>query len=307
MTAVAVSSITSDRRARYQRSRSSISRDRAWALRWSYVFLILFAIVFLTPPAYMLITSLKTSAEISAATNPWWVYAPTLDNYAALLSSAQFLTFFRNSAVVSVLVVSITMLISVPAAFALSRMRFWGSASIATGVFLSYLVPETLLFLPLFKMFAMFNEYTGIELINRWWVLLFIYPTLTVPFCTWVMIGYFASIPRELDEAALIDGANYRQVVTRIFIPVALPGIIAAAIFAFTVSWAQFLYPLAFTTSADQLVLPVGIITSLIKGDVFNWGQIMTGALLGAAPPLVIYAFLMDYYIAGLTAGATKG
>jgi multiple sugar transport system permease protein len=307
MTAVAVPSITSDPRARHQRSRSSISRDRAWALRWSYFFLILFAIVFLTPPAYMLITSLKTSAEISAATNPWWVYAPTLDNYAALLSSAQFLTFFRNSAVVSVLVVSITMLISVPAAFALSRMRFWGSASIATGVFLSYLVPETLLFLPLFKMFAMFYEWTGIELINRWWVLLFVYPTLTVPFCTWVMIGYFASIPRELDEAALIDGANYRQVVTRIFIPVALPGIIAAAIFAFTVSWAQFLYPLAFTTSADQLVLPVGIITSLIKGDVFNWGQIMTGALLGAAPPLVIYAFLMDYYIAGLTAGATKG
>jgi multiple sugar transport system permease protein len=307
MTAVAVSSITSDPRARHQRSRSSISRDRAWALRWSYFFLILFAIVFLTPPVYMLITSLKTSAEISAATNLWWVYAPTLDNYAALISSAQFLTFFRNSAVVSVLVVSITMLISVPAAFALSRMRFWGSASIATGVFLTYLVPETLLFLPLFKMFAVFHEYTGIELINRWWVLLFVYPTLTVPFCTWVMIGYFASIPRELDEAALIDGANYRQVVTRIFIPVALPGIIAAAIFAFTVSWAQFLYPLAFTTSADQLVLPVGIITSLIKGDVFNWGQIMTGALLGAAPPLVIYAFLMDYYIAGLTAGATKG
>jgi multiple sugar transport system permease protein len=307
MTAVSISSIPSDPRARHQRSRSSISRDRAWALRWSYFFLILFAIVFLTPPVYMLITSLKTSAEISAATNPWWVYAPTLDNYAALISSAQFLTFFRNSAVVSVLVVSITMLISVPAAFALSRMRFWGSASIATGVFLTYLVPETLLFLPLFKMFAVFHEYTGIELINRWWVLLFVYPTLTVPFCTWVMIGYFASIPRELDEAALIDGANYRQVVTRIFIPVALPGIIAAAIFAFTVSWAQFLYPLAFTTSADQLVLPVGIITSLIKGDVFNWGQIMTGALLGAAPPLVIYAFLMDYYIAGLTAGATKG
>jgi multiple sugar transport system permease protein len=307
MTAVSVSSVTNAPRPQYRRRRSSISRDRAWALRWSYFFLILFAIVFLTPPVYMLITSLKTSAEISAATNPWWVYAPTLDNYAALLSSTQFLIFFRNSAVVAVLVISITMLISVPAAFALSRMRFWGSACIATGVFLTYLVPETLLFLPLFKMFAVFHEWTGIELINRWWVLLFIYPTLTVPFCTWVMIGYFASIPRELDEAALIDGANYRQVVMRIFIPVALPGIIAAAIFAFTVSWAQFLYPLAFTTSTDQLVLPVGIITSLIKGDVFNWGQIMTGALLAAAPPLVIYAFLMDYYIAGLTAGATKG
>ena len=122
-----------------------------------------------------------------------------------------------------------------------------------------------------------------------------------------IMIGYFASIPKELDEAAIIDGASWFQTLTRIFIPVALPGLIAATIFAFTVSWAQYLYPLVFTTSTDQLVLPVGIITTLIKGDVFAWGQIMTGALLGAAPPLIIYAFLMDYYIAGLTAGATKG
>ncbi len=287
--------------------RRSMSRERRWALRWSYFFLTLFAMFFLLPPVYMLITSLKTSAEISAATNPWWVYNPTLANYVELLSSSQFLTYFRNSAVVSTVVVAVTMLISVPAAFALSRMRFWGSATLATGVFLTYLIPETLLFIPLFKMFAVFGDATGIQLINRWWVLLLVYPTLTVPFCTWVMIGYFASIPRELDEAALIDGANYRQVLTRVFIPVALPGLIAATIFAFTVSWAQFLYPLAFTTSTDQLVLPVGIITSLIKGDVFNWGQIMTGALLGAAPPLLIYAFLMDYYIAGLTAGATKG
>jgi multiple sugar transport system permease protein len=285
----------------------SMKRDRTWAMRWSYFFLVIFAIFFLTPPIYMFITSLKTSAEISAATSPWWVYNPTLSNYVELLGSSQYLTYFRNSAIVSVLVVTLTMLISVPAAFALSRMKFWGSATLATGVFLTYLIPETLLFLPLFKMFAIFNEWTGIELINRWWVLLILYPTLTVPFCTWIMIGYFASIPKELDEAALMDGANYRQILTRVFIPVALPGLIAATIFAFTVSWAQFLYPLAFTTSQDQLVLPVGIITSLIKGDVFNWGQIMTGALLGAAPPLIIYAFLMDYYIAGLTAGATKG
>ena len=285
----------------------SISRDRGWALRWSYFFLALFAIFFLIPPLYMLITSLKTSAEISAASNPWWAYHPTLGNFIELLSSPQYLTFFRNSALVSLIVVAVTMLISVPAAFALSRMRFWGSVALATGVFLTYLIPETLLFIPLFKMFALFNEWTDIQLIDRWWVLLPLYPTLTVPFCTWIMIGYFASIPRELDEAALMDGANYRQILLRVFIPVALPGLIAATIFAFTVSWAQFLYPLAFTTSADQLVLPVGIITSLIKGDVFNWGQIMAGALLGAAPPLLIYAFLMDYYIAGLTAGATKG
>jgi multiple sugar transport system permease protein len=285
----------------------SMSRDRKWALRWSYFFLVLFVIFFLCPPVYMLITSLKTSAEISAATNPWWVFKPTLSNYIELLTSSTYITFFRNSAIVSIFVVIITMLISVPAAFALARMKFWGSATLATGVFLTYLVPDSLLFIPLFKMFAVFNDWTGIQLINRWWVLLVVYPTLTVPFCTWIMIGYFASIPKELDEAALMDGANYRQILTRIFIPVALPGLIAATIFAFTVSWAQFLYPLAFTTSADQLVLPVGIITTLIKGDVFNWGQIMTGALLGAAPPLIIYAFLMDYYIAGLTAGATKG
>ena len=304
MTAAAVSTESAHVRGRKYRS---MSRDRRWALRWSYLCLSMFAIFFLMPPLYMLITSLKTSAEISAATNPWWVQHPTIGNYLELLGSWQYLTYFRNSTLVSLIVVAITMLISVPAAFALSRMRFWGSVALATGVFLTYLIPETLLFIPLFKMFAVINEYTGIQLINRWWVLLLLYPTLTVPFCTWIMIGYFASIPKEIDEAALMDGANYRQILTRVFIPVALPGLIAATIFAFTVSWAQFLYPLAFTTSADQLVLPVGIITSLIKGDVFNWGQIMTGALLGAAPPLIIYAFLMDYYIAGLTAGATKG
>ena len=285
----------------------SMSRDRRWALRWSYFFLVLFAIFFLMPPIYMLITSLKTSAEISAATNPWWVFNPTFSNYVELLTSNQYQIFFRNSAMVSIFVVTITMIISIPAAFALARMKFWGSATLATGVFLTYLIPDTLLFIPLFKMFAVFDEWTGIQLLNKWYVLLIVYPTLTVPFCTWIMIGYFASIPKELDEAALMDGSNYRQILFRVFIPVALPGIIAATIFAFTVSWAQFLYRLALTTSQDQLVLPVGIITSLIKGDVFNWGQIMTGALLGAAPPLIIYAFLMDYYIAGLTAGATKG
>src|SRR5437588_573746 len=264
----------------------SMGRDRTWALGWSYFFLALFAIFSLLPPFYMLITSLKSSAEISAATNPCSVFHPTLDNYIGRLASNQFLRFFWNSALVSIFVVTITMLISVPAAFALARMRFWGSATLATGVFLTYLIPDSLLFIPLFKVFAQFGEWTGIQLINRWYVLLFIYPTLTVPFCTWIMIGYFASIPKELDEAAIIDGASWFQTLTRIFIPVAMPGLIAATIFAFTVSWAQFLYPLVFTTSTDQLVLPVGIITTLIKGDVFNWGQIMTGGdVVNDVPP----------------------
>ena len=285
----------------------SLKRSRRWALIWSYVFLVMFAIFFLMPPIYMLIMGLKGSGEIAAMTNPWWVFHPTLENFKALLTSTQYLTFFRNSAVIAVAVVIITMLIAVPAAFSLGRMRFWGSTTLATGVFLTYLIPDSLLFIPLFKIMAWVHETTGIALLNHWWALIIIYPTLTVPFCTWIMIGYFQSIPKELDEAALIDGAGYIQMLTKIFLPVAMPGMIAATIFAFTVSWSEFLYPMAFTVSADQLVLPVGIVTTLIKGDVYNWGQIMAACLLGAAPPLVIYAFLMDYYIAGLTAGATKG
>src|SRR3954467_2349188 len=285
----------------------SMKGDRRRGVLCACFFLVCFVIFFLPPPIYMFITSLKSSAEVGAVTNPWWVYHPTLENYKALIFSPDYQTFFLNSAIVSFVVVIVTMLISVPAAFALARMKFWGSATLAMGVFLTYLIPETLLFIPLFKIFAWVNDTFDIQLINHWWVCIIIYPTLTVPFCTWIMIGYFASIPKELDEAALIDGAGYFQMLTKIFIPVALPGIIAATIFAFTVSWADFLYPMAFTTSADQLVLPAGIVTILIRGDVYAWGQIMAACLLGALPPLLIYAFLMDYYIAGLTAGATKG
>jgi multiple sugar transport system permease protein len=195
----------------------------------------------------------------------------------------------------------ISMVISVLAAFSLSRMGFWGSQTLATGVFLTYLIPASLLFIPLFQIIG------KLGLINNTWCLVVVFPTLAVPFCTWIMIGYFASIPKELDEAALIDGAGYMQVLLRIFIPVAMPGIIAATIFAFTVSWGAFLYPLAYLYTSSQMTLTVGIVSDLIRGDVFQWGKIMAGCVMAAAPPIIIYAFLMDYYIAGLTAGATKG
>jgi len=185
-----------------------MQRDSRRALFWSYFFLIIFVIFFLTPPLFMLVTSLKTSAEISAMTNPWWVFHPTLANYVELLTSPVYLTFFKNSALLSLIVVTITMIVSVLAAFSLSRMKFWGSATLATGIFLTYLVPDSLLFIPLFKIFVFLHELTGIEFIDHWWMLIFIYPTLTIPFCTWIMIGYFSSIPKELDEAALIDGAG---------------------------------------------------------------------------------------------------
>jgi len=281
---------------------ASLHRQRAWALWGSYAALAVFVVIFLVPPFYMVMTSLKSSAEISAQTgNPWLVHHPTLQNFIDLFMMPNFRGFFLNSALITAVTVTVSMVISVLAAFGLARMGFKGSQTLATGVFLTYLIPNSLLFIPLFQIIG------ALGLINNVWSLALIYPTLAVPFCTWIMIGYFSSIPRELDEAALIDGAGYLQMLLRIFIPVAMPGIIAATIFAFTVSWGEFLYPMAYLYSSSQMVLTVGIISDLIRGDVFEWGRIMAGCVLAAAPPIVIYAFLMDYYIAGLTAGATKG
>ncbi len=281
----------------------SIRSNRRWALIAAYTCLGIFVVFFLFPPYYMLVTSLKTNAEIAElATNPWIVAdGVTFEHYKHLLSDTSFPFFFLNTTIVTLFVVAITMVVSVLAAYALSRLRFWGSSVLATGVFLTYLVPDTLLFIPLFKIVG------WLGLLDTYWSLVLVYPTLTVPFCTWIMIGYFASIPRELDEAALIDGANHLQMLLKVFIPVALPGLIAATIFAFTVSWASFLYPLAYIYSESEMVLTVGTVTTLIRGDVFHWGGLMAGALMAAAPPVILYAFLMDYYIAGLTSGATKG
>jgi multiple sugar transport system permease protein len=280
----------------------SLRAERRWALWTAYVSLIIACVIFLMPPVYMLITSLKTNADIAnLGGNPWIVTNPTLEHYSAIFGNPLFLTFFWNSIKVTVVTVAISMVISVLAAFALARMRFWGSQWLATGVFLTYLVPDTLLFIPLYQIVG------GLGLLNNTWGLVLVYPTLTVPFCTWIMIGYFASIPKELDEAALIDGASWPQMLLKIFVPVALPGIIAATIFAFTVSWAAFVYPTAFITTPDQMPLTIGVVSQLVRGDTFAWGQIMAGALLAALPPVIVYAFLMDYYIAGLTAGATKG
>ena len=277
-------------------------KNRKWALILAYFFLVLFIIFFLFPPFYMVVTSLKTNEEISSLKGIPFIInqGVTLFHYKNLLTNTLFLTYFKNTSIITLCVVSISMTISILAAYSLARLRFFGSAVLATGVFLTYLVPETLLFIPLFKIVG----YLG--LLNSKWSLALVFPTIATPFCTWIMIGYFGSIPKELDEAALIDGANWYQMLLRVFIPVAMPGIIAATIFAFTISWAGFLYPLAFIYSNEELVLTVGTVTTLIRGDVMHWGGLMAGALLAAAPPVIIYAFLMDYYISGLTAGAVK-
>jgi multiple sugar transport system permease protein len=282
--------------------RTSLHRQRQWALYGSYAALAVFVVMFLMPPFYTLMTSLKSSAEISSETgSPWVVHHPTLENFWYLITYPNFQTYYINSVMITASTVALSMIISILAAFSLSRMGFWGSGVLSTGVFLTYLIPPSLLFIPLFQIVG------SIHLINSVWCLVLLYPTLAVPFCTWIMIGYFSSIPKELDEAALIDGANYIQILTKIFIPVAMPGIIAATIFAFTVAWGAFLYPLAYLYTSNQMVLTVGIISDLIRGDVFQWGKIMAACLLASLPPIIIYAFLMDYYVAGLTAGATKG
>ncbi len=299
-----MSTTTADAKAlaHAHRHRTSLHKQRLWALWGSYIALGFFVIIFLVPPFYTLMTSLKSSAEISAQSgSPWLVHHPTLDNFWYLITYPNFQTYYINSVLITLATVAISMSIAVLAAFSLARMGFWGSNVLSTGVFLTYLIPASLLFLPLFQIIGFLG------LINSVWCLAILYPTLAVPFCTWIMIGYFSSIPKELDEAALIDGAGYLQMLFRIFIPVAMPGIIAATIFAFTVSWGAFLYPLAYLYTSNQMVLTVGIISDLIRGDVFQWGKIMAACLLASLPPILIYAFLMDYYVAGLTAGATKG
>jgi len=275
---------------------------RTAALLLCYAIIGLFVVFFLFPPYWMALTSFKTNQEIESLEGIPFVIqkGATLKHYQDLFTKTDFLIYFKNSVLVTVPVVLISMVISVLAAYALSRLGFAGAGVIGTAVFLVYLVPDSLLFIPLFKIIG------ALGLLNSKWSLVLVYPSLIVPFATWLLIGYFASIPKELDEAALVDGANHLQMLVQIFLPVAVPGLIAATIFAFTVSWSGFLYPLAFTFSSDQQVLTTGTVTSLIKGDVYHWGGLMAGAILACLPPVLLYVFLMDYYISGLTAGSTK-
>lgn len=281
----------------------SLKTRRQATLIGCYGVIAVFTVFFLFPPYWMALTSFKTNQEIESLKGiPFLIQqGATLKHYLDLFTKTDFLVYFKNTAIIAVLVTLLSMVISILAAYALSRLGFWGAGVLGTGVFLTYLVPDTLLFIPLFKIIG------WVGLLNSKWSLLLVFPTVIVPFCTWILIGYFASIPRELDDAALVDGANHLQMLLRIFLPVALPGLVAAGIFAFTISWAGFLYPMAFIFSSQEQVLTVGTVTSLIKGDVYHWGGLMAGALMACLPPVLLYVFLMDYYISGLTAGSTKG
>ena len=267
-----------------------------------YLPLALAAIVLLFPFYWMLITSIKTNRElIDLSGLPFWVFQPTVEHYEFLFAETGFLRWAVNTLTVSITATAISLACSILAGYALARLRFRGAGAIAGAIFVTYLVPQTLLFLPLLELIRQLG------LTNTLWSMILTYPTILIPFGTWLLMGYFRSIPRELEESALIDGASRLRAMTQIVLPLAIPGILSAAIFAFTLSWNEFIYALVFTTSTDIKTIPVGVVTELVKGDVYFWGSLMAGALLGSVPVALIYSFFVDHYVAGLTAGAVKG
>ena len=267
-----------------------------------YVPLALFVVVTLFPFYWMLITSLKPNQELyNARIFPLVVYSPTLEHYIDLLTQTRFLSWTANTLLVAVVTTIISLTLGTMAAYPLARMNFPGAAVIAIGIAATYLVPQTLLFIP------MADLMNRLGLVNSLWSVILTYPTFLIPFCAWLLMGYFKTVPRELEEAARIDGAGRFAAMVRIVLPLSVPGLLSAGIFAFTLSQNEFLYALIFLTKSEIRTVPVAAIAELIRGDVFYWGQLMAAALLGSIPVAIIYSFFVEHYVAGLTAGSVKG
>jgi multiple sugar transport system permease protein len=248
------------------------------------------------------LTSLKQDRELydRNATPLIISQGATLQHYSKLLWESAFLTWTKNSLLVTILATTASVVVGTIAAYALSRLKFVGVSSFGTGIFVTYLVPTSLLFLPLAQVV------NWIGLADSKWALVVTYPTFLVPFCTWLLMGYFRTVPKEIEECAMVDGATRVQALLRIILPIAIPGLVCAVLFAFTLSWNEFIYALTFTTSSDQITASVGITSELIRGDIYFWGQLMAGAVLGSVPIVILYVFFLDYYVSGLTAGAVK-
>jgi multiple sugar transport system permease protein len=265
-----------------------------------YLPLVVFLIVLLFPFYWMAITSVKPDSELlSREGNPFWVIAPTLDHFHHLLFETEFPAWMWNTVLVSVVATVFSLAAAVLAAYAIERLRFRAAKQVGLAIFLAYLVPPTILFIPLAN--VVFN----LGLFNTRWALILTYPTFLIPFATWLLMGYFRSIPFELEECALIDGASRWQILTRIILPLAVPGLISAGIFAFTLSWNEFVYALTFISSSEIKTLPVGVVTELVQGDVYQWGPLMAGALFGSLPVAFVYSFFVEYYVSGMT-GSVK-
>ncbi len=277
--------------------------DGGWRVRVLRLWLPLgfFLIFALFPFYWMAVTSLKPNQELyNPQVMPLIVHHPTLKHYVDLLGETDFLLWTWNTMLVATVSTAISLVFGVMLAYPLARMNFPGSALISFAVAATYLVPQPLLFIPM----AEIIERLGLG--NTLTSVMLTYPTLLIPFCAWLLMGYFKSVPRELEDAARIDGASRLQTMFLVFLPLCKPGFISAGIFAFTLAQNEFLYALIFLTDTSVRTVPVGAIAELIRGDVFYWGQLMAAALLGSIPVAIIYSFFVEHYVAGLTAGAVK-
>ena len=266
-----------------------------------YLPLACFMIILLFPFYWMTITAFKPNDEMLdyKHSNPFWINHPTLQNIRKLLFETDYPHWLLTTMGVAVGATFLSLFASVLAAYAIQRLRFRGANYVGLAIYLAYLVPPSILFIPLATMVFQLG------LFDSPFALVLTYPTFLIPFCTWLLIGYFKSIPYELEECALIDGASRLQILRRITLPLAVPGLISAGIFAFTLSWNEFIYALAFIQSSEKKTVPVAILTELVQGDVYQWGSLMAGSLLGSLPVALFYSLFVEYYVSSLT-GAVK-
>src|SRR5579864_3126160 len=266
-----------------------------------YIPLLIMLFVLLFPFYWMAVTIFKPDAEMYDYNkfNPFWIAHPTFDHVKKLLFETSYPEWMINTIIVSVSSTVLSLFSAVCAAYAIERLRFTGSPYVGMAIFLAYLVPPSILFIPLATIVFQLG------LFDSDLALILTYPTFLVPFATWLLMGYFRSIPYELEECALIDGASRLQILVKITLPLAVPGLISAGIFAFTLSWNEFIYALTFISSSENKTIPVGAITELVEGDVYHWGSLMAAALLGSLPVVILYSFFVEYYVSSLT-GAVK-
>jgi multiple sugar transport system permease protein len=282
-----------------RRGRSQVAVERLQSAV-SYAILLALLLVVVFPFYWMTITSFKGEEQMRSLVSMFWPSPFLTENYTQLLEKTEFLSWYRNSIIVSVSSTFLATAVGTIGAYALARLKFLGRAFMASAVLITYLVPPSILFIPLYaqiRNLGMADSLTG---------LIAAYPSFTVPFVTWLLMGYFESIPEELEEAAMIDGATRFGAFRRIVLPLAAPGLLAAALYAFTQAWNEFLYALVFITNVKLRTLPVGLST-FITGDVYGWGYLMAGAVLTTLPVIAAYVYLQRYMVEGLTAGSVKG
>ena len=255
-----------------------------------------FLLIALFPVLWMAITAFKHEQDLYAMRFPLWFHQPpTLKHFRLLFTQTWFGTWVGNTAIVSVLTVAITLAAAVPAAYALARLRVPAAEGTGIAIFMTYLVPPIVLFIPLAPVVAWLGVF------DSWWSLVLLYPATTIPFCTWLMVGFFRALPPQLEEAAWLDGCGVAGALVRIVLPLSLPGIATTAIFAFALSMQEYLYAVVFASPVDQKVVTVGLPTMLIRGDIYFWGALMAGALLVGTPAAIAFNMVLDRFIQGLT------